>query len=209
MDKAVNVASLAVWSYLLISVGVPLFADRNAFLGSDITTLVYILRGVQLFQICDILLILLGKSKGSIVGAFFQILGRNIVALAFISPESHRLRFAAVVIFWAIADVNRYLYYIFKNNLLTGFLRYNSFIVLYPLGVYSEMMIINDFLKINSETIPDTYVYIVRFIQGSIILGMVFLYKYMLSSRKKYLKSLEAKGTEEKEGLVGKQEKQE
>lgn len=207
MDKAVNVASLAVWSYLLLAVGVPLFVDRDAFLGSDISTLVNILRGVQLFQICDILLILLGKSKGSIVGAFFQILGRNIVTLVFISPESHRLRFAAVVIFWAIADVNRYLYYIFKNNMLTGFLRYNSFIVLYPLGVYSEMMVINDFLKINSETIPDMHVYIVRLIQGSIILGMVFLYKYMLSSRKRYLKSLEAKGTEENQGLLREQKK--
>lgn len=209
MDKAVNVVSLAVWSYLLLVVGVPLFTDRNAFLISDITTLVYILRGVQLFQICDILLILLGKSKGSIMGAFFQILGRNIVTLVFISPESHRLRFAAVVILWAMADVNRYLYYLFKNNLLTGFLRYNSFIILYPLGVYSEMMVINDFLKINSETISEAYVYIVRFIQGSIILGMVFLYRYMLNSRKKYLKTLETKGTEEKEGLLKKEEKQE
>lgn len=61
------------------------------------------------------------------------------------------------------------------------------------------MMVINDFLKINSETIPDAYVYIVRLIQGSIILGMIFLYRYMLSARKKYLKSLETKGTEEKE----------
>ena len=89
---------------------------------------------IQLFQITDILLILLGKSKGSLVGAFFQILGRNIVALIFMQPESHKLKFAAVVILWAIADINRYLYYLFKNNSITAFLRYNSFLVLYPLG---------------------------------------------------------------------------
>jgi very-long-chain (3R)-3-hydroxyacyl-CoA dehydratase len=190
MDKVVNIVSLAGWSYLLLTVGLQVFLDRDAYLASDISTDVTILRGIQLFQIVDILLILIGKSKGSIAGAFFQILGRNIVTLIFITAESHRIRFATVVIIWAIADINRYLYYLFKENIITGFLRYNSFIVLYPIGVYGEMMVINDFIKINSEVLSDEYVYIIRFIQASIILGMLFLYNYMLKSRKKFMKNL-------------------
>jgi very-long-chain (3R)-3-hydroxyacyl-CoA dehydratase len=101
---------------------------------------------VQLFQVLDLVLILLGKSKGSIVGAFFQILGRNLVSLLIANPDSDQLRFATVVIIWSMADVNRYLYYLFKDNLLTGMLRYNSFLLLYPLGGYGEIMLINDFL---------------------------------------------------------------
>lgn len=189
-----NIISLGGWSYLLFAVGLQLFLDRDTFVQSDISCDVYVLRGIQLFQIIEIILILIGKSKGSIAGSFFQILGRNIVAQIFISPESNRLRFATVVIIWAMADINRYLYYLFKTNPLTGFLRYNSFIVLYPIGVYGEMLIINDFIKINSETLTDAYVYIIRGIQASIIIGLIFLYKYMLNSRRKYMKSLENQG---------------
>jgi hypothetical protein len=85
MDKVVNIVNLAGWSYLLLTVGLQVFLDRDSFLASDISTDVAILRGIQLFQIVDILLILIGKSKGSIAGAFFQILGRNIVTLIFIT----------------------------------------------------------------------------------------------------------------------------
>lgn len=191
MEKIINVISLAGWSYLLLGVGMELFLDRDAFMQSDISSYVYFLQGIQIFQVLEIILILTGKSKGSIVGSFFQILGRNIVSLIFITPESHRLRFAMVVIIWSMADVNRYLYYLFKNNPLTGFLRYNAFLLLYPIGVLGEMLVINDYIKINSETLSDAYVYAIRGIQASIIIGLVFLYKYMLNSRKKYLKGLE------------------
>lgn len=44
---------------------------------------VHVLRFIQTFQIMDIVLILIGKSKGSILGAFFQIAGRMVVAWGF------------------------------------------------------------------------------------------------------------------------------
>jgi len=193
MDKVVNVVSLVGWSYLVLGIGLQLFLDRDSYLQSDISTDLLVLRGIQLFQVVEIVLILLGVSKGSIVGAFFQILGRNIVSLIFMTSESDRLRFATVVIIWGMADINRYLYYLFKTNPLAGFLRYNSFLVLYPIGVYGEMLVINDYIKINSETLTDEYVYAIRGIQASIIIGLLFLYNYMLASRKKYMKGLESK----------------
>jgi hypothetical protein len=64
-------------------VGIPLFWDPKAFLTSDISLDVTVLQFVQAFQIMDIVLILIGKSKGSILGAIFQILGRMIVAWGF------------------------------------------------------------------------------------------------------------------------------
>jgi very-long-chain (3R)-3-hydroxyacyl-CoA dehydratase len=89
-----------------------------------------------------------------------------------------------------MADVNRYLYYLFKNNSITGLLRYNSFLLLYPIGVLGEMLVINDYIKINAETLTDLHIHIIRFIQLSICVGMILLYRYMLSSRKKYMKTL-------------------
>jgi hypothetical protein len=136
MDKIINTVNLFGWLFVVGHVGISLFIDRESFLTSDISLDVWALQGVQLFQITDIILILIGVSKGSILGALMQISARNIVSLLFISAESDKLRFATVAIIWALADINRYLYYLLKKSLITGFLRYNSFIVLYPIGVY-------------------------------------------------------------------------
>ena len=176
------------WSFLLFHVGSQILLDPVAFRSADISLDVLVLVVVQAFQVCDLILILLGKSKGSLFGSFLQILGRNTVSAYFISTETNRIYFAIVVIIWAIADINRYIYYLFKTP-ITAFLRYNSFIVLYPVGVYGEMNVINDYIKINSETISHEKIMIIRCIQGMIIIGMIILYNYMLSSRKKQAKN--------------------
>lgn len=151
MDKIVNIINLAGWLYLQFHVGIHLFVDPQSFATSDITFDVNLLRFIQTFQIMDIILIIIGLSKGSIVGAFFQILGRLVVAWGFIEPETNNSNFAIVVIIWALADTNRYLYYLFKNHPLTSLLRYNSFLILYPIGVFGEMLVINDYIKRHSE----------------------------------------------------------
>lgn len=90
---------------------------------------------IQVLQILDIVFILLGTSKGSIVGASAQIAGRLLVALLYMSPAIAPVPIANVLIAWSLADTNRYLYYLFKNP-LTTWLRYNGFLVLYPVGIY-------------------------------------------------------------------------
>lgn len=149
MEKVINIINLIGWSSVLLSVGLNLFVDPLAFMTADITLFLRILQVTQLLQISDILVALFGKTQGSLVGAFFQILGRNIVSLLFMSDETHHIKFALVAIIWSIADINRYLYYIFKDSFLTGFLRYNGFLLLYPLGITGEMFVINDFLSRN------------------------------------------------------------
>lgn len=146
MDKAVNLISLAGWTYLLVNIEFELIFNRDQFMEHDISTTLLILRAVQLFQIFDIILIVLGVSKGNAIASFFQILGRNVVTLFLIEPETNNLAFAGVLVLWSIADINRYLYYIFKNNSITGFLRYNGFLVLYPLGGVAEMIVINNYI---------------------------------------------------------------
>ena len=56
--------------------------------------------------------------------------------------------FFLMVLMWSFADTNRYLYYIFKNE-TSAMLRYNLFIILYPIGVVGEMFVINDYIKRN------------------------------------------------------------
>lgn len=132
------------------------------------------------------------------MASFFQILGRLVVCLVFAEPESHHLKFAGMVVCWSIADINRYLYYLYKDNAITSFLRYNSFIVLYPVGVLCEMLVINDFIQRHAD-LQQEYVIVIRVIQTMIVGGMLFLYKYMLGSRRKWaLQKLENEKKKEK-----------
>jgi hypothetical protein len=48
---------------------------------------------------------------------------------------SSPLRVVAVLIPWSLAEVNRYVYYLSKIP-ITTWLRYNAFIILYPIGVF-------------------------------------------------------------------------
>jgi very-long-chain (3R)-3-hydroxyacyl-CoA dehydratase len=134
MDKAINLVNLLGWTYLLVQTEIELVFNLEDYVTSDISLSLSILRVIQLLQISDIILLLMGKAKGNLMAAFFQILGRNIVTLFVIEENTGRLVYAFVVIVWSIAEVNRYLYYIFKDSPITGFLRYNGFLILYPLG---------------------------------------------------------------------------
>lgn len=186
MDKAVNIINLAGWTFLLLSIEFELIFNLQNYITADLTTLLVVLRWVQLFQSFDIVLGLLGKTKGSILPAFFQILGRNVVAWFLIEPETSRLAFAGVLVIWSIADMNRYLYYIFKDNAITAFLRYNCFLVLYPAGGLAEMLVINNYINRHPE-LPQLYLMAIRAIQVMIISGVVILFMHMLKGRKKYM----------------------
>ena len=102
-----------------------------------------------------------------------------------------------MALMWAIADCNRYIYYAFKNDLTAG-LRYNLFIILYPAGVTGEMFVINDYIKRNADWLELQHINFIRFVQGSIIVGMLMLYVYMLSSRSKYYRNLRKQREAEK-----------
>ena len=155
------------------------------YLTSDISLSVIILRVVQGFQAVDILLLLLGKTKGNLLASFFQILGRNFVALFVIEYGTNQMVFAGVVIVWSIADANRYLYYLYKNNPITGFLRYNSFLILYPLGGVAETLVFNNYFQRHPE-IPELHYYFFRTVNVIIILAIILLYTHMLKSRKRF-----------------------
>ena len=66
------------------------------------------------------------------------------------------------------------------------------------------MGVINNYLKNNAETIDDNNLYLIRFAQGAIILGMLFLYSYMLKGRARFMKSFWGSASnQEKIEIVG------
>ena len=145
-----NLINFTGWSFLLFHVGSQLLIDPIAWKTADISLDVFILKVIQTFAgLSELIFILLHISKGNLIASFFQNLGRLSVALYYTSNETDRLSFAIMVIMWSTSEANRSLFYLFKSP-ITAFMRYNFFIVLYPVGVYGEMCVMNDFIKIHA-----------------------------------------------------------
>lgn len=105
--------------------------------------------------------------------------------------------FVAMGAAWSLADVTRYLFYVdaiwrqqtARPNLIKK-LRYTLFIVLYPIGVVSEMLLVNTsrivYLSFNPNWPFNPA------ILGCLALypfGFTYLYIYMLRQRSRQLKS--------------------
>ena len=198
MERIINFVNLIGWTYILVQTQIQVVFNTQNYLTSDISLSVTILRAVQLLQILDLVLLLLGKAKGNFLAGFFQILGRNFVTLLVIEEDMHRLVYAGVVIVWSIAEVNRYLFYLYKSSSITAFLRYNGFLILYPLGAVAQTLVFNDYFKRHPD-ISSYHHYFFRFANGCIIIGVAILYKYMLGGRKRYMKAKQAENAQNKE----------
>ena len=201
MSRIVNWINLLGWAIALLSMLERIYTvynqkpdwkidDFNPPINRiDISYQVLIVQAVQTFQILDIILILIGKSKGSLLGSIAQITGRLVVAWGFLESGTYQKSFFLMAIMWAIADSNRYLYYLYKNS-FTGGMRYNFFIILYPVGVTGEMLVINDYIFRHIEDLTIDHIRFIRFVQFCIILGTILLYFYMLSMRRKFYRDL-------------------
>jgi very-long-chain (3R)-3-hydroxyacyl-CoA dehydratase len=90
----------------------------------------------QSLMVLDIVHVLLKLAAGSVVTTFLQIVSRLYVAWV-VLPAQDSLPVWNYVMFvaWSLAEVIRFQYYVRKNSSGLLFLRYNAFIVLYPMGV--------------------------------------------------------------------------
>jgi hypothetical protein len=64
-------------------------------------------------------------------------------------------------------------------------LRYNAFLVNYPLGITGEILLVQQ--KINQQ--PENFL-ILRILQVLLLVGFSYLFVYMLKTRRKVLKSI-------------------
>lgn len=84
MGNLINVLNILGWTGILGSAYFKFFQNPTLFFHQDITLEVGLVALVQTFQILDIVMILIGKSKGSLAGSFAQQLGRLVVAWYFV-----------------------------------------------------------------------------------------------------------------------------
>jgi very-long-chain (3R)-3-hydroxyacyl-CoA dehydratase len=104
--------------------------------------------------------------------------------------------YSSMLVAWSVTEVIRYSYFAltlsgWQPRLLT-WLRYNTFYVLYPIGILSECSLVwfaADPAKKLHELAPFVlYAILIIYIPGSYV-----LYTYMISQRKKVMRDLKAK----------------
>lgn len=103
------------------------------------------------------------------------------------SPGNFSVAYSVLVVAWSITEITRYTFYVVKQTgsvpPLLLWLRYLSFILLYPLGLLSEPVVVYKTL----DHVTGGYYYFLAFGMILYLPGFIFLYRYMWKQRQKYL----------------------
>ncbi|CAD8057948.1 unnamed protein product [Paramecium primaurelia] len=171
-----NVSQLIGWSTIL---GLIMLELIN---GTEKTgQIVWLVHVMQISQIYDLISNIIGLTSGSLISNVLQLGGRLVVALLFMYDGVCFCCLINAVIAWSLAEIIRFSYYLFKNNSLFKTLRYNAFMVLYPIGILGELRTVNQSLAIYDQIQ-------IRGLQIILILGGFFMYAQMLSAKRKHSK---------------------
>ena len=134
---------------------------------------------IQSVMLMDIVHALLNIVKGSPIATIMQISSRLFVVW-WILPNQKQFSIFNYIMFtaWSLAEVIRYLYYSHKGSKMLQFLRYNAFLILYPMGVLTGEvpLIYRDY-----QARKHSFNLIVLAIY---VFGFPYLFWYMLRQRK-------------------------
>lgn len=182
-----NLIQFLGWSTILVSFLFYLLSSKDKTLYSSEQALQFTmvtLKVVQLLQMSDILFSALGLTKNSVLFSSLQIASRLIITFICLSSNSSKISLCLVLIPWSIADITRSLYYLAKDNAIVGGMRYNFFLVLYPVGLLGELLAFNSLIPTYTNLF-----YVIRSLQLTYLLGFYVLYTHMLKQRSKYYAS--------------------
>ncbi|KAK4192029.1 hypothetical protein QBC35DRAFT_459674 [Podospora australis] len=187
-NAASAVAWLTVLGRVVATIGykgtwfVPLVVDNFA-------------RITQTFAVMEVLHALTGVVPAPVFTTAMQVASRLFLmwAITYPFPQLNTSVFySSMLIAWATTEVIRYTYFVFKQidsvPAWLHWLRYSAFLVLYPLGISSEVaMTLLALFGPAQEFVLGWYPYALGAVLLSYIPGSVVLYSHMLKQRRKYL----------------------
>ena len=108
-------------------------------------------------------------------------------------PYNASYVFAGLLFAWSITECIRYAFFVWKEGITErvpvwlSWLRYNTFFVLYPLGISCECFLVW------CATIPAVkggtgYEWLLRLVLGIYVPGSYILYTHMMAQRRKVIK---------------------
>lgn len=201
-----NLVSLAAWSYLLYECidNLMVYYDSNLInrVTSYYVTHLYhdfphkSLAYIQLINSSfEIFHILIGIVKAPLLTTILQSIARlgitvGVCMLVPSSPGNYDIvNFSGLSLAWSITEIIRYGFYVIKSitenpPYLTLWLRYTLFIILYPIGLVTEVRVVYKTIPYSPNK-PLKYFFIWALF--AYIPGFLVLYSYMFKQRKKIL----------------------
>ncbi|KAM9989090.1 hypothetical protein ACTFIY_005124 [Dictyostelium cf. discoideum] len=200
-----NVIQTIGWSVILFKLSIHLFETQSPVgVWEKVGVLVSIF---QYAAVLEIVHSVFGLVKTSAVTTFIQVFSR--VACVFLAenvPTTQNHFFLSLMLMsWSITEVIRYSFYALSilkiDSYILGWLRYTTFIILYPTGVTGETGTIWTSLefvkntKFMTLTMPNSLNFAFDFHNilicslGFYVVGLPYLYTYMLGQRKKFIAS--------------------
>ncbi|KAF2743191.1 PTPLA-domain-containing protein [Sporormia fimetaria CBS 119925] len=154
-------------------------------------------RLIQTGAVLEVLHSLTGLVRAPVMTTLMQVASRLLLVwgIGYNFPASTRNSpaYASMLVAWSVTEVIRYSYFVFvlAGKGVPGFLtwlRYNTFFVLYPLGVASETWLIYRAIPAAQKLNP-AFAYALWGILATYIPGFYTLFTHMLRQRSKVMKA--------------------
>ncbi|KAL2017130.1 hypothetical protein VTK56DRAFT_2552 [Thermocarpiscus australiensis] len=186
-----NAASAVAWSAILGRVAVVLGTKGAPFVPLVVDNFARI---TQTCAVMEILHALTGVVPAPVFTTVMQVASRLFLMWAVCYPFPHlnvSTFYSTMLGAWSMTEVIRYSYFALKQvEAVPGWLhwlRYSAFLVLYPVGISSEVAMTLQALLGPAAGLASWYPYALGAVLLSYIPGSVTLYSHMLKQRKKYL----------------------
>lgn len=201
-----NLLSGGLWAFILLNTIITaiFFGQPEMFTLTN--------NWVVLVQCCAMMEVYnsaVGNVKSPLFTTIMQVASRLLIVLGIFkalpySPGNYHWAYITLCIAWSTTEIVRYYYYAAK--LLTQdntpqaltWLRYSLFIVLYPMGISSEVFIIFKSLDEAQFVYGIGYKYFLVACLAAYVPGSYMLYTYMLKQRSKQIRKLSGEKRSEK-----------
>lgn len=197
-----NAAMCAGWIVVLLRLLVAIRAAHPSYTAVE--------RPLQLFQsaaVLEVIHILCGVVRASIITTTLQVSSRLTLVwgVCYLVPDARRVpTFTSMVAAWSLTEIPRYFYFAvsavaFKVPRWLVWLRYSTFLPLYPIGAGSEWLTLFAALpyikrnRILTVSMPNRYNFAFDYHVACIVVlalyipGLPHMYAHMIRQRRKYV----------------------
>ncbi|KAH3670569.1 hypothetical protein OGAPHI_001084 [Ogataea philodendri] len=199
-----NIISGALWSFVLVNTSLVaiLYSGYEIF---DLTATWNTL--IQCLAVTEIYNSAVGNVRSPLVTTVVQVSSRLLLVIGIFtvlpdSPANAHWAYISMITAWSISEIIRYYYYA-ANILSEGnppqtlkWLRYNAFLILYPIGISSEWTMIYKSLDEAALSVGDWYKWFLVVCLGIYFPGAYVMYTHMLKQRRKEAKKQSLKKAE-------------
>ncbi|RKF62818.1 putative very-long-chain -3-hydroxyacyl-CoA dehydratase [Erysiphe neolycopersici] len=190
-----NFVSALLWLVVLCRVLmlVPLVGFTRVYDGVGKFT-----RMTQSLALLEVLHSAAGIVRAPISTTAMQVASRLLLVWIVVNPFPFVAKspgYSSMLIAWSVTEVIRYSYFVFNlsgyNPKIIMWLRYNTFYVLYPLGIGSECWLLSKAIA-PAGTLHQGFAWFLQITRLIYIPGSYILFTHMISQRKKVLKAAKA-----------------